>query len=214
MSLNHFDVICYINLEHRLDRKIFLLEQLDKFEVKKEKIVRIPACQDFLNGYKGGALSHIKALDYAITNNLNNVLILEDDCLFTKTKIITDKLITYFLKNITSWDVFLLGGQFFKKRKTKYPHILKILKSFDAHAYVVNKHYFKILKQCFLESYNLTKNQIFYTQSQITKNIFDVYWNNYQKKDNWYSLETQIAIQNDSYSDNEKKERLYKNIKL
>ncbi len=210
MGINYFDAICYINLDHRVDRKILILDQLKKLGANREKIVRISGCPNFLNGYKGGVLSHIKTLDYAIDNNLNNVLILEDDCFFTKSKIITDKLISYFYEKKIKWDVFFLGGKFFIKRKTNHPHIIRILKSSDAHAYVVNKDYMKILKKCFLSCYNLVKEEAFYTQSWKTKiSIFDIYWNKLQKKDNWYALDTQLAIQNASYSDNTKKQRNY-----
>jgi GR25 family glycosyltransferase involved in LPS biosynthesis len=210
MDINYFDAICYINLDHRKDRKKSILAQLKKMGAQQKKIIRIPAIQISLNGYKGAVLSHIKTLDYAIKNNLKNILILEDDCLFIKSKNITNQLLSFFFEKIPKWDVFLLGGKFFKKRKTAYPHIIKILKSSDSHAYVVNKPYMIKLKKCFLDAYKLIENEFFYIQSWETKiSIFDIHWQKLQIKDNWFGLDTQIAIQNNLYSDNEKKQRDY-----
>jgi len=210
MGINFFDAILYINLDHRIDRKEILLDQLAKLGVNQKKIHRISAVKHSSNGYIGTVLSHIKALDFAIVNNFNNALILEDDCLFFKKPLILNSLIDYFFDKIPVWDVFLLGGQFFKTKKTKYPHIINILKSYDCHAYAINKDYMKILKNCFMESYEEIKNDSFAFQSaKVEQAILDVYWNKLQCRDNWYSLDVQLAIQNDSYSDNLNRQRNY-----
>jgi hypothetical protein len=66
------------------------------------------------------------------------------------------------------------------------------------------------LKKCFLDAYKLIENEFFYIQSWETKiSIFDIHWQKLQIKDNWFGLDTQIAIQNNLYSDNEKKQRDY-----
>ena len=82
MSLNNFDAIAYINLKHRKDRKNHILKELKRLKVDKKKLHRVEARFTPFNGHLGCALSHIDALDFAIKKNLNNILILEDDCFF------------------------------------------------------------------------------------------------------------------------------------
>jgi len=212
MGINYFDKIFYINLDHRKDRKEKLLKQLKKLDVKQEKIIRIPAILDLLNGQRGCALSHIKALDLAIEKNLKNILILEDDCEFVQPKFSINSLIKYFFQNIQKWDVFFLGSDIAQFEKTKYEKINRILKSYLAHAYAVNRHYMETLKKCFEESYFLLKKEVFFNQK--FDFAIDKHWNYLQKKDKWYMLNSLIAKQSMSYSDIEKieKERLKFNI--
>ena len=81
-GLNRLEKIFYINLSHREDRNASIVSQLKKLGVKEEKIERIEAEHDVLNGHRGCALSHIKALKLAQEKGLREVLILEDDAFF------------------------------------------------------------------------------------------------------------------------------------
>ncbi len=209
MGLDLFDEIFFINLDHRKDRKDYLLKQLSKLKVKKDKIKRISAIFDPLNGHRGCALSHIKALNLAIEKNLNNVLILEDDCMFLQNKENFDKLIKYFFDTIDEWDVFYLDLCAKDAQKTKYKGIKKVLKSLRTHAYAVNKHYMMTLKKCFEEAYLLLKNELFF--SQTLSLAIDRYWHRLQRKDKWYMLDAALTKQAYSYSDIEyrKKNKIY-----
>jgi hypothetical protein len=77
------DAILYINLEHRTDRNEHLLEQLDQHGWSHIPIERVDAIRDD-PPLRGCTKSHIKALEYALSNPLwkSSVLILEDDFTF------------------------------------------------------------------------------------------------------------------------------------
>jgi len=199
MGLNFFDKILYINLDIRKDRNENILNELSKLEVDKNKIVRIEAVYEPLNGHKGCALSHIKALDYAIKNNFKNVLILEDDALFQYDKKFIDKHIKNFFKKIDNWDVFFLGGNIQKKENTSYKKIFKVKRSLCSHAYVVNKHYFERLKECFIASFSLLDNCLFFNQTLGLP--LDCIWQILEERDNWYIQQPIIVQQSSSYSD-------------
>ncbi|NGX49851.1 MAG: hypothetical protein K940chlam5_01455 [Candidatus Anoxychlamydiales bacterium] len=199
MGLDYFDKIFFINLDHREDRKDCLLNQLSKLGVKEDKIVRISATFDPLNGHRGCAMSHIKALNLATENNLNNVLILEDDCLFLQNRANLDKLLKYFFETVDHWDVFFLDLCTKGAQDTKYKKIKKVLKSIRTHAYAVNKHYIPTLKKCFTEAHSLLQNELFF--SQTLSLAIDRYWHRLQRKDNWYMLDAAITKQSTSYSD-------------
>lgn len=205
MSLEFFDKIYYINLDHRLDRKNELLKQFKKLDLNLTNIQRIPAVLDKLNGQRGCAASHIMAIDHAIKNNLKNVLILEDDCEFVQPKTIMNNLIKYFFRSIKEWDVFFLGAQVIESKKTKFNGINQILKAYLTHAYVVNNHYFKVLKKSFEDTYKKLQNELFFSGN--FEIGIDRQWTSLQKRDKWYMLDTLLAKQSKSYSDIEKTER-------
>ena len=85
INLNFFNAIVYINMDHRTDRKNSIQSELKRLKVKPSKINRISGYKDsFNNGVRGCAKSHLAALDLSIEKRWENVLILEDDCIFSK----------------------------------------------------------------------------------------------------------------------------------
>ena len=212
MSLNEFDKIIYINLEHRKDRKKELLSELKKLNVDKKKIKRIPAHYYTFNGHIGCVLSHIDALEYALKNEFEKVLILEDDATFIDNVEFINSYIQFFFHTVKDWDVFLLGGKIYKREKTKYPYIYRVTNSICAHAYLINKTYIPTLLKEFKRAFNgLEKIHYFFDKKNNTFAL-DRAWAKLQKKDRWYMGKIVIASQRNSYSDIELKE-LNKNVK-
>ncbi len=76
--LNGISKIVYINLDHRTDRNMEMLEQFEKLKIPKDKILRFSAIKHD-NGSIGCTQSHIAVLEMAIREKWENVLILEDD---------------------------------------------------------------------------------------------------------------------------------------
>ena len=99
--------ILYINLEKRKDKKDFTEKQLKKIN---RTAIRIDAIDhtDLIDKKEralGCTYSHIKALEYAIENKYENVLILEDDSEFITDKVeldLPEDTIMVYL----SWKVF------------------------------------------------------------------------------------------------------------
>lgn len=85
-AFDFFDGILYINLERRSDRPNIIKRQLRQFSLRRDKVFRIEAVIDELNGARGCVLSHIRALSFAIEKNGQHVLILKDDCIFIANK--------------------------------------------------------------------------------------------------------------------------------
>lgn len=199
-SVQDIDAIIYINLEHRKDRKALIEKEIEKLEVDSEKIYRINAIADPLNGTRGCAKSHILALELAIKMKCKNVLILEDDCLFTANKLkINEYIATFFNAFLDNWDVFFLGTGIYASINTKLEDYVKIIHSTCAHAYLVNSHYFETLKNCFSNCVDLMKNDLFFHYS-LTKAI-DNRWQPLQQSDRWYSGKNIVAHQRKSFSD-------------
>jgi hypothetical protein len=82
-GMNNVDKILFINLEARKDRLNSIKSEFKKQNVSEDKIDRINAHYTPGNGHLGCSKSHYDALQYSIDNDLNNVLIFEDDFLFS-----------------------------------------------------------------------------------------------------------------------------------
>jgi glycosyl transferase family 25 len=202
-ALNRFDAIVYINLEHRTDRKEKLLAELDRLKTKKEKIHRVEAFYTPLNGHRGCAYSHYSSIKLAKQNNWNNVLILEDDCIFTQDATEIDQYISTFLSKVKNWDVFFLSTRVLEKEPSSCLHISRILKSTQAHAYVVNAHYYDTLMACFHDSYNQLENNVFF--QTVKDECLDQKWHDLQSKGQWYAGDALVAKQDKGFSDIELK---------
>ena len=74
--------VIYINLDKRTDRNEQILGELKYFTTRYN---RLSATQN-QKGYLGCSMSHIRSLEYAINNNLDNMIVLEDDFTFVRNK--------------------------------------------------------------------------------------------------------------------------------
>ena len=158
--------ILYINLECRQDRNKEIIDELNKYKLNGERVEAIK--HD--DGYIGCALSHIKCLDIAIKRDYKEVIILEDDFIFLDNP---DKL------NLNiDYDVFLLGGQINKYKEEN--NFNKVIDAQRCEGYIIKKHYYEILKNCFIKSVSnlLVKHEYKY--------YLDILWKELQPKDNFY----------------------------
>ncbi len=72
-----------INLAHRKDRWKLFTEEMSKFP-DSFNIVRFPAIYDPVEPRTGCAKSHIKLIEMAKNNNLQSILVVEDDVVFSE----------------------------------------------------------------------------------------------------------------------------------
>ena len=194
--------ILYINLPHRVDRNSRIINDLRNIGVKEDQIVRIEAHADPLNGHRGCAISHIKALTYAIEHDLENVLILEDDFVFTKPQGEVQAYLSNFFNFVENrWDVFLLGSNVIEYEQTEHPFIKRVLCAQTTHAYLVNRHYFAILKKCFEFALSMMKDEIFFFQTTENLHAIDHVWKILQPYGRWFIGQETIGKQGESFSD-------------
>ena len=185
----YIEKVIYINLKDRTDRKKTCEETLNKL-FSKDKIIRLDAIKHD-KGYIGCALSHLKCLELSIESNWKNVLIVEDDILWTKDSI------DIFIKLIKNpYDVIVLGGTLIYYNPFNY----NLYRCNSTTAYIVSNHYFKTLKS-FWEN-NL--NNLIKTNNSI-KYSLDISWHELQYKDNWKIVYPPIFIQKMGKSDIQKK---------
>jgi len=69
----------YINLDERKDRRVYIEEQLDKIGLEAERLGDVKSS---ISGFHGCTQSNLTIIKRALNENLGNILIIEDDCVF------------------------------------------------------------------------------------------------------------------------------------
>lgn len=200
--MDSFDKIIFIHCKHRLDRFENINNFIKKFNLKNYYILEATYLPS--NGARGCSYSHYLAMEYAIKNNLNNVLILEDDYFITDDIItIENKLKDIF--SVEKWDVimlwWLLNGV--EKRSEIVNNDLRKIThhkygASSTLAYAVNKGMFPILKNLFFESYNKLNEKYDHKQKKLKT---DCIWHSIQRKYNWFIIIPKIGTQIKTKSD-------------
>lgn len=197
--MDHFDIIYYINLDERTDRKDSLLEQLKYVGADFNKVKRISAVKNVQMPYLGCAMSHLKCLEDFEENHYKNCLILEDDFLFRDFEYAKTSLNRFFYQNV-SWDVLMFSGNTRQIQRSTITNLAKVISVQTTSGYAVNRPFLNILKENIVES-------IQNLQEKGDPNVYciDQNWKKIQPRHNWYIFYPKIGHQQDGYSDIEKK---------
>ncbi len=140
--MEQIDVIFYINLEQRTDRKEHFLQEMKKFCVDESKIVRIDAVYNAI-GALGCTKSHIKALEQFMENPAwKTCIVFEDDFTFYNTSVEHNTgLLKKFFMNFTDWGLLLLssnqGGR--PAKETHIEEIKEVVYSQTTSGYCLHK---------------------------------------------------------------------------
>jgi len=192
---NFYNLIVYINLDSRPDRKLLVEKEFAKLGIDP---IRIPG-QVFTktnnsnaNGVAGCILSHMKALQLALETK-SNILIFEDD-----VKFINDfaTIIPKALDEISdmAWDMLYFGGNICNTVTQISPHLGELTWAQSTHAYSVNRNFVEKLL-------NSIPNQIYPLDLTYTHNIIP--------NNNCYITIPMVAVQQKSFSDIEGQEVEY-----
>jgi hypothetical protein len=202
-GLNNFDVIYYINLEHRKDRFEHINKVLSETNIDKNKINRIEAIHKPNFGILGCAKSHSLALETFLKtpDTVQNCIIFEDDFIFNKSQNIVNQLLNRFYNEIKEFDVLMLASNTYNESSTNFSFITKILNAQTLSGYIVSKKFAPIL----LENYNESIEKLEFIGCKVHALCFDIYMKQLQPSSNWYCLKPKIGQQIPSFSDIEKK---------
>ena len=108
---NKIKNVFYINLKHRIDRKIHIEQQLQKLKWDYTRFDAIieKSNHTFKNEI-GCAKSHSKLLQHALEKNMEYIIILEDDIVFNNCDEFNSK-IKHILNYNNNFDVLLFAKQ-------------------------------------------------------------------------------------------------------
>ncbi len=201
--LEGIDVLFYINLAYRLDRKQHCLDEIKKIDPLLLKTRRIDAVHQKDNGALGCTRSHIKALREFINHpSWKTCLIMEDDFTFLFDSVETNQSIHYLFHTSKGFDVLLLGTGLhdYVATASEWIHVQKVLRSQTASAYVVTKTYASTLLNNLLES-----EQLMMTKGYSPEHCLDSHWKRLMPTANWFCLDYRIGYQYVNYSDIERR---------
>ena len=206
-NIDDLEHIFYINLEHRIDRKKSIENELNKLGLL-QKANRFNAIK-MSNGAIGCSLSHYQLLRNALKNNLNHICILEDDIIFLNPELFISQL-NKFLENHKEWDVILIAGNNLPPYQKIDDTCIKVNSCQTTTGYIVNGHYIsKLITNIKVGLTNLINKPHLHSLYAIDK-----FWFLLQKVDNWFLIIPTSVVQKEDYSDIEKRNVNYKNIML
>lgn len=189
----HIDKIYYINLDHRTDRR----EEIEtEFSIMGLTAERYSACHIPSFGCLGCSKSHIALLKDAIEKGYRNVLICEDDFMFTVSKEELENGLEKLFAVEEGFDVCMLSYLLIDKEPTNYDFLTKVKEAQTTSGYLVNKHYYETLLEAFehgAEELEKTGQHWLYAVDQI--------WKPLQKQDTWYCFTPRFGKQREGYSD-------------
>jgi glycosyl transferase family 25 len=195
----------YINLETRPDRKEHVEKQMELIGIKATRFNAIR----LKNGALGCSMSHLKILENAKKNNLDHVLIVEDDILFTKPDIFVIQ-VNKFLSNHSDFDVVLVAGNNMPPYTEIDDVCIQVIQCQTTTGYLVQKHYFDTLIANFREGIQ----KLMIEPYRHTLYAIDKYWFSLQKKDKWYLITPLTVTQREDYSDIEQRTTNYSRAML
>lgn len=214
VTLNeYFDKIYCLNLERRPDRweestKVFknLNLSVDKFPAFDGQTIDLGYGKPY-NGDIGCGISHIKVLKSAIENKLKNVLILEDDVMFSDNLLEIFQKVTLELPD--DWDILFFGGNHQGGALKISENIARVYNTYTTHCYAINSKCFETIYKHMVSKIEYVLNCGYKLDECVA---VDYYMAQLHRKLNVYSVYPNIAWQRESYSDIQQDVRNYDHI--
>jgi glycosyl transferase family 25 len=194
------DIVYYINLNYRTDRKESFLNEMKKIKFPEEKISRFQAIKND-RGEIGCSRSHIEVLKQFINSNHNNCIIFEDDFMFQASPEKVKSSFTQLFNNNIDYDVVMLAGNTINNTPTNLDFLLKVNNCQTASGYIVSKKFAQTLLDNYIEGEKLLSS---HDRSYYPVYAIDQYWKRLQPNSKWYIFNPSLGKQIGSYSDIEK----------
>lgn len=190
--MEHIDMIIYINLNRREDRRRLIENELNTLKYERYEAIDTPNM-----GIYGCMLSHLNVLKLARERGYKNILILEDDFTFLVSKEEFQENLKQFFESNNDYNVCMISYNLQETDEIENSIVSRVLFAQTASGYIVNSNYYDIL----IELYEWAAPLLLQTGAHwLYAN--DIVWRDLQKKDKWYYFKTRIGKQRSGYSDN------------
>uniref|UniRef100_A0A6C0EN05 Glycosyltransferase n=1 Tax=viral metagenome TaxID=1070528 RepID=A0A6C0EN05_9ZZZZ len=197
------DVIYYINLDHRDDRRQEILDELHRMDVPDAKIVRIPGHNKPGQGDWGCSLSHVEAVRQFQASGLDTALILEDDFMFTCDLNTLNRTFARWSEAHIPFNVCMLSANVGQTEPGPYPGVLCVLDAQTASGYMVDRDYAPVLLENFQEGARLIGESYQRGKGDAIQGPYcvDQYWKRLQRPGQWFLFDPKVGRQRPSVSD-------------
>jgi GR25 family glycosyltransferase involved in LPS biosynthesis len=207
--MDNIDCVYYINLDHRVDRRVKIETELDKLGVSNDKRERIPGIYKSGFGILGCGLAHKAAIETFLVSPHKTCLIFEDDFEFTVDMEYVHMLLNAIFEQKILFDCIMLAGVVLEAQPTDYPFLLKVLNAHTASGYIITKDFAPVLLESYTESTRLLEETfVRHGQKEISYHN-DIFWKKYQPHSKWFILNPRLGEQRESYSDNLERDLKY-----
>jgi len=199
----YVDVIYYINLDSREDRKTEFLEEMRRMQVPDEKVVRISAVNKPGQGDWGCSLSHLFTMEQFIDSNIDNCIVFEDDFVFTQDIETVNAEFREVFDNSINYDVVMLSANEIDVQPTEHTYLKKVNDAQTTSGYMVTKYFAPILMHNYRDGVKLIEQSYKIGKSDALQGPFcvDQYWKRLQPQSNWYVFSPKLGVQHESHSD-------------
>ena len=197
--------VVYINLEHRIDRKVHVERQLASIGINaptRFNAIKLP------NGAIGCSMSHLKCLQLAKEQGWPHLLLCEDDIEFLDPALFVKQL-NGFLNNHEeddTWDVLLIAGNNMPPYGLEDNYSVRIFQCQTTTGYLVKQHYYDKL----INNIRDGLQKLMREPHNHRLYAIDKYWFNLQQSDYWFLVTPLTVVQREDYSDIEKRRTNYK----
>ena len=197
------DVIYYINLDHREDRRQEILEELHRMGVPDTKIVRISGHNRPGQGDWGCSLSHVETMRQFQASGLATGIILEDDFMFTCDLPTLNQTFAQWGDAHLPYDVCMLSANVGQTEPGPYPGVQRVLDAQTTAGYMVNHHYAPTLLQNFQEGAQRIGESYQQGKGDHLQGPYcvDQYWKRLQRGGQWFLFDPKVGRQRPSVSD-------------
>jgi hypothetical protein len=198
--MDKIDVLYYINLDYRTDRKLEFLDWVEQSGFPENKIERIQAVATPGRGHVGCCLSHIKTLQTFLNSSYNTCVVFEDDYQPLKLETFWSDVGRIFDSRI-DYDIVMLSYNELKSDTTEIPFLHRVNHSFTASGFIITKSFAKILKDFWERGVKLLLQEEELTKRKCDKYMNDVYWMELMPVSKWFCYYPRLGIQRPSFSD-------------
>ena len=198
--MDKIDVLYYINLDYRVDRKLEFLDWIEDSGFPEEKVVRIQATAVPGRGHVGCCLSHIKTLQTFLDSPHKTCVIFEDDYQPLNVDTFWSDVGRIFDSG-KDYDIVMLSYNELKSEETDVAFLHKVNYSFTASGFIITRAFAKVLKDFWERGIRLLLQEEELTKRKCDKYMNDVYWMELMPISKWYCFYPRLGIQRPSFSD-------------
>jgi hypothetical protein len=198
--MDKIDVLYYINLDYRTDRKLEFLDWVEESGFPEEKVERIQAVATPGRGHVGCCLSHIKTLQNFLDSSHKTCVIFEDDYQPLKVESFWSDVGRIFDSG-KIYDIVMLSYNELKSEETDVPFLHKVSHSFTASGFIITREFAKVLKEFWEGGVRLLLQEEEITKRKCDKYMNDVHWMELMPVSKWFCFYPRLGIQRPSFSD-------------
>jgi len=198
--MEKIDILYYINLDYRNDRKLEFLDWIEESGFPEQKVERVQAVHTPGRGHIGCLISHIKTLETFIASGKKNCLIFEDDFIPIEINTFWMNFVKLF-ESRKKFDIVLCSYNLLKSEETDVDFLHKVFHSYTSSGYLITSEFAPKLLENFKEAIQNIIRIEEVTKHKCNEFCLDVHWAKLMPNSEWFTFYPKIGKQRESFSD-------------